>query len=90
MKTRNWTEFKKSHNVFTGAEQSEIDFMTALVSEMVERRQTLGITQDQLEKKSGIRQGAISRIERHGHSPNLTTLLRLLEPLGLTLKITDL
>lgn len=45
------------------------------------------ITQKQLEELSGIKQPMIARIENGDTMPRVDTLLKLLEPMGLTLKI---
>ena len=48
------------------------------------------ITQKQLEELSGIKQPMIARIENGDTMPRVDTLLKLLEPMGLTLKIVPI
>ena len=61
-----------------------------LVEEFVKARKSMGLSQKQLEILSGVPQACIARTEKGITDPQLTTLLRLLEPLGLTLSITDI
>ncbi|MBD5086482.1 MAG: helix-turn-helix domain-containing protein [Clostridiales bacterium] len=59
-----------------------------LVEEFVKARKNAGLSQKQLEILSGIPQPCIARTEKGLTDPQLTTLLKLLSPLGLTLSIT--
>jgi len=61
-----------------------------LLSELVKARQKLGVSQKQLEILSGIAQPCIARTEKGTTDPKLTTLLKMLEPLGLTLAIRNI
>lgn len=61
-----------------------------LIQELVIARQEAGISQKQLEVLSGIAQPCIARTEKGTTDPKLSTLLKLLEPLGLTLSITNI
>ena len=61
-----------------------------LLDELVKVRKTAKLSQKQLEILSGVAQPCIARTEKGSTDPNLTTLLKLLEPLGLTLSITHI
>lgn len=61
-----------------------------LVEELTKARKEVGISQKQLEILSGVPQPCIARTEKGVTDPQLTTLLKLLEPLGRTLSITNL
>ena len=61
-----------------------------LVEEFVKARKSMGLSQKQLEILSGVPQACIARTEKGITDPQLNTLLRLLEPLGLTLSITNI
>lgn len=61
-----------------------------LVEEFVKVRKSAGLSQKQLEILSGVPQASIARTEKGNTDPQLTTLLKLLEPLGLTLSITNI
>ena len=53
-------------------------------------REARGMTQRDLAEASGLKQPAIARIESHRSVPRVDTLLKLLVPLGYTLKIVPL
>lgn len=48
-----------------------------------------GLTQKQLEEKSGVKQPIIARTEKGVSCPNIETLLKLLEPMGKKIVIVD-
>lgn len=66
------------------------DFRQKLLEELVKARRSAGLSQKQLEILSGVPQTCIARTEKGVTDPQLTTLLKLLEPLGLTLSITGI
>ena len=61
-----------------------------IISEVVAARETAGVSQSRLEKASGVSQPVIARLERGETAPQLDTLLKVLAPLGKTLKVVDL
>ena len=83
-----WKEWEKAH--FTPEEIAESDLRVALIGELIEARQERGITQQQLEKLSGVRQPVIARSERGTSVPSISTLIKLLTPMGKKLAIVPL
>lgn len=74
---------------FSCSEPDNIDeYKRKLISELVKARNEIGISQKQLEILSGVAQPCIARTEKGTTDPKLSTLLKMLEPLGLTLTIT--
>jgi ribosome-binding protein aMBF1 (putative translation factor) len=71
-------------------EVRESDMRAALMVEMIRARRDRGISQRELEKMSGVRQPVISRIENGTDIPKVDTVMRVLAPLGLTLKIAPI
>lgn len=69
---------------------AESDLRVALIGELIKARQEGGITQRELEEMSGVRQPIIARMENGNTTPNLSTVLKVLAPLGKTLYIGDL
>lgn len=61
-----------------------------LVAEIVRLRQEQGLTQKQLEQLSGVKQPIIARMETGTNIPQLSTMIKLLVPLGKTLAIVPL
>ena len=73
------------------APQDDIEkYRQSLLAELVKARQNAGLSQKQLEILSGIAQPCIARTEKGTTDPKLSTLLKMLEPLGLTLSITSI
>lgn len=66
------------------------DMPEALIEEVVECRKKSGLSQKKLADLSGVKQSVIARMERSVHSPQIDTLLRLLRPLGYTLKVVPI
>lgn len=60
-----------------------------LVQEIIHVRKAQGISQRKLGEMTEIRQSVIARLETGKTSPTLETMMKLLVPLGKTLKIAD-
>ena len=65
------------------------EYKQKLISELIKARNEIGVSQKQLEILSGVAQPCIARTEKGTTDPKLSTLLKMLEPLGLTLTITE-
>jgi ribosome-binding protein aMBF1 (putative translation factor) len=68
----------------------ESDMRAALMVEMIRARRDRGLSQRDLERMSGVRQPVISRIENGTDIPKLDTVMKVLAPLGLTLKLAPI
>jgi predicted transcriptional regulator len=58
-----------------------------LIKSIVKIREEQGLSQAQLAKLCNVKQPLIARMETASHSPQIDSLLRILIPLGYTLKI---
>ena len=85
---RNWADVRKE--LLTKEEIAESDLRVALIGELIKARKEQGISQRELEELSGVRQPVIARMENGNTTPNLSTVLKVLAPLGKTLYIGDL
>jgi predicted transcriptional regulator len=74
---------------YTEEEIRESDLRVALMSEIIKARQEKGITQKELEQLSGVSQPVIARMETGKTSPQIDTILKILAPLGKTLKVVE-
>lgn len=83
-----WDELEKE--LFSPEEIHESNVRVAIVNEMIRAREEDGITQKQLEEMSGVKQPVISRMEKGATDPQLSTVLRILNSLGKTLKVVPL
>lgn len=83
-----WDELEKE--LFTPEEIAESDLRVAIIGELIKARQEKGISQKKLEELSGVKQPIIARMERGTTSPQLSTILKVLAPLGKTLAVVPL
>lgn len=81
-----WEEVKKELD-FTEEEKDEIKIEENIIKEEIEVREKLNLSQRELSEKTGIKQTAIARIEGHLCSPKVATLIKLLKPMGYTIRI---
>ena len=83
-----WEDVRKE--MFTPEEIAESNLRVALIGELVKARKERGLSQNQLEELTGVKQPVIARMENGSTTPNLSTILKVLAPLGKTLYIGDL
>lgn len=90
---RTWQDYKeyvKSIDENNNFLMEEIDELTAIVSAMIEKRNALGISQRELAQLCGLPQSSIARIESGKTTPKLDTLLKIMHPLGLKIKLVSI
>ena len=75
---------------FTPEEIAESDLKVALITSLIEARKEQGLSQRDLEARSGVKQPQIARIERGDTNPQLDTVLKVLAAMGKTLAIVPL
>lgn len=71
-------------------EKMIMDMEYSIIANYVKLRKDSNISQEQLAKETSVIRTTIARIERNMNSPQLKTMLELLEPLGYTLEIVPL
>lgn len=89
MKT--WNDYKnhiKTIDKNSSKDMEEIENLAAIVGAMVKQRKALGISQRELSSICNIPQSSVARIESFSTIPNLGTLLKIMQPLGLTLTVS--
>ena len=72
------------------ASEEIFDKKQKLVHEILRTRREMNMTQKNFEAACGVKQPVIARMERGLTDPQLTTILKVLLPLGKTLKIVDI
>lgn len=85
---RSWEDVRAE--LFTPEEITESNLRVALIGELIKARQEKGYSQKKLEELSGVKQPIIARMEKGTTSPRLDTILKILAPLGKTLKIVPI
>lgn len=88
-KFKTWKELEKELD-FTPEEDEEMKLELDLIKTLIEVRKNTELTQRELSEKTGIKQPSIAKIESLAHSPQTSTLIKLLYPMGYTLKIVPL
>ena len=64
-----------------------LDMEKNFIFDFIKMRHDLGLTQKEMAERSGVLRDKIAKIEAGLYSPNLTSLLKILGPLGYTIKI---
>ncbi len=88
---RTWEDYKnqvKNDNENSRKELEEIEELAAIVSAIIEQRNSMGLTQRDLAELCGIPQSSVARIETFKTSPNIETLIKIMQPLGLKLIVS--
>ncbi len=68
-------------------EKQIIDMEYRLISEFIRLRKAANLSQQDIANQSKVIRTTIARIENGMNSPQIKTMLQILEPLGYTLKI---
>lgn len=84
-----WEKLKSELNL-SKEDKELIELEEEIISTMVQIREEKGMTQAQLAELCRIKQSSIARMEKSVHSPQLSSLLKILVPLGYTLQIVPI
>ena len=90
---RTWEDFKnsaKERSPENRYELEQIEELAVIVSAMITRREALGMTQRELAVKCGIPQSSIARLESMKTTPNIETIIKVMQPLGLRLSVMEI
>lgn len=88
MKT--WNDYKehvKEADPESRKTMEEVEALSSIVSTIIRQRNAMGISQRELAAMCGIPQSSVARIESFKTTPNLETVLKIMQPLGLTLTV---
>lgn len=89
---RTWNDYKehvKAVDPVAANDIDDVESIAAIVGALIEKRNSLGISQRELASLCGMPQSSVARIESYKTTPNLDTLLKLMHPLGLTLTVSS-
>jgi predicted transcriptional regulator len=70
-------------------ESETIRQIAHMVSDIVQRRKMLGLTQDEVAKKANLTQAQIARSENSSQIPRVDTLIKAAIALGLSIKLNE-
>ena len=77
-------------SLMSSDEIEKSDLRVQLIDELVRARNEQGISQKKLEELSGVKQPIIARMETGKTSPQVSTLIKILKPLGKTLAVVQI
>ena len=89
MNSKSWDEVKKDLNI-SSEQEAEIQLEKDIIEATIIARKKNKLTQRELSKISGVRQPVIARIEKYVNSPQTNTLIKLLYPMGYTIRVVPL
>lgn len=84
-----WENVKKELDI-TPEQKAEIQLEMDIIEATIEARKKNKLTQRELSELSGIKQPVIARIEKCVNSPQTSTLIKLLYPMGYTIRVVPL
>ena len=79
---------KISFTYITLSDIEEAEAVSMIITEMIKQRKALGWSQRELAQRCEMPQSSIARIEAQTTTPNISTLLRIFNKLGLRLSVT--
>lgn len=86
-----WKDVKKEiEKDFTKEDFEELRLEQELIEATIKARKDAKLSQQQLSNLTGIIQPSIAKIETFTRSPQASTLIKLLYPLGYTLKVVPI
>ena len=77
-------------NKYIKREKMIMDMEYSIITDFIKIRKDSKISQEELAKETNVIRTTIARIENKMNSPQLKTMLELLEPLGYTLDIVPI
>ena len=83
-----WSKYKEKvrmYNPQIAEDLDEVEEISAIVGVMIEQRRLMHLSQRDLAQLCGIPHSSVARIESGKSIPNLSTLLKLLNRLGLSI-----
>lgn len=90
MKT--WNDYKNYVKSIDPEEKNdieEIETIAEIIGAIIEQRKSMGLSQRELAEQCGMPQSSVARIESFKTTPNVETLLRIMQPLGLKLTVSS-
>lgn len=86
---KTWEEIRKNLNI-DKEQEAEIQLEKDIIEATINARKKCNLTQRELSIKSGVKQPVIARIERNINSPQTNTLIKILYPMGYTIRVVPI
>lgn len=78
------------NSLLSPEDKADVALKLSLLEELTEARREKGLSQKRLAELSGVSSAIIARMEKGTANPRLSTLMKTLMPLGMTLAIVPL
>ncbi|MBO9608190.1 MAG: helix-turn-helix transcriptional regulator [Paenibacillaceae bacterium] len=82
---RTWNDLKSKLTSHSQVEGEVIAQLAQLVNEIMRRRKSLGLTQNDVATRAGITQAQVARLENSHTVPSMETVIKVANVLGLKL-----
>lgn len=69
-------------------DMEETEALADIITAVIKQRNALGLSQRELAQMCGMPQSSVARIESFKTTPNVETLLKIMQPLGLKLTVS--
>lgn len=83
----NFRDLWNDPNFLSPEHKAKIDLEAEIVEKLIEIRKQHELSQRELAERCGVKQSAIARLEKMSVSPQVSTVMRILKPLGYKLAI---
>ena len=84
--SENWDDIRKRLNI-SPEQEAEIQLELDIINATIEARKKNKLTQTELAEKTGLKQSVIARFEKSKNSPRIDTTIKMLLPMGYTLRV---
>lgn len=84
---RKWDNVKDTITEIEPWEKERLEFTAKLVTQIVDRRMELGLSQRDLARKANLKQSAIARLESQGVIPRIDTLYKIAKALKMNIEL---
>lgn len=89
---KSWNDYKnfvKNEDSTAKQDIEEMEELAEIVGAIIEKRNSLGLSQRELADICGIPQSSVARIETFKTTPKIDTLLKIMQHLGLKLTVSS-
>lgn len=87
---RTWEDYKKYVKIvdpMRAMDIVEMEELATIIGAIIKQRNALGLSQRDLARICNIPQSSVARMEAMKSKPNLGTILKVMQPLGLKLQV---
>ena len=84
--SESWDNIRKKLNI-SPEQEAEIQLELDIINATIEARKKNKLTQTELAEKTGLKQSVIARFEKNRNSPRIDTTIKMLLPMGYTLRV---